>query len=421
MEIRRDHYLQELVQRKHNTLIKVVPGIRRCGKSYLLFKLFREHLLSSGVTPDHILALNLDDFANISLRSPGTLLEWVRSRLRDSAMHYVLLDEIQYVPHFEEVLNSLLHDSNADVYVTGSNSRFLASDIITEFRGRGDEVHLYPLSFAEYCAASGEERHSAWQSYLTYGGLPLTLSLPSHEAKANYLQRLVTEVYLKDILERNNLRNSLELQELLQVLASSVGSLASPRKLAATFQSSQASGAGHAPSPNTIAAYCKFFEEAFLLHRAERYDIRGRHYINSLHKFYFEDLGLRNAALNFRQTEENHIMENIIYNELRLRGFNVDVGILQTTGKNAAGKAIRQQFEVDFVANQGSQRYYIQSALRMDDDEKREQENRPLRKVGDSFKKIIVTGPDGIFWRNQDGHVIINILDFLLAPNSLDL
>ena len=417
MEIARDLYLQKLIERKHNTMIKIVTGIRRCGKSYLLFRLFRRHLLESGVGEDHIIEIALDDRRNIALRNPDTLLEHVYSSMKDKTMYYVLLDEIQYVEDFEGVLNSFLHKGNLDVYVTGSNSRFLSTDVITEFRGRGDEVHLFSLSFREFLSAVGGDRRDAWQQYLTYGGLPMTVAMPTHESKAEYLRRLLQEVYLKDILERNRLHQSEELQELLCILASSVGSLCSPRKLADTFKSVKQASL----SPNTIASYGRYFENAFLLHRARRYDIRGRHYIDSPFKYYFEDIGLRNACLNFRQIEANHLMENIIYNELRLRGYNIDVGIVPIQAKQEDGKYARQRLEVDFVANQGSKRFYIQSAFRMYDDGKIEQENRPLRLIDDSFKKIVVVGDGGLPWRNNDGHLIIDILDFLLNPNSLEL
>ena len=417
MEIARNLYLQKLIDRKHNTMIKIVTGIRRCGKSYLLFRLFRGHLLESGVGDDHIIGIALDDRKNLPLRNPDALLDYIYSKVKDSKMHYILLDEIQYVEDFEGVLNSFLHHDNLDVYVTGSNSRFLSTDVITEFRGRGDEVHLFPLSFGEYLAAVGGDKRDAWRDYLTYGGLPMAASIKTHEGKAEYLQRLFKEVYLKDILERNRLYHSEEMQELLCVLASSVGSLCSPRKLADTFKSVKQVSL----SPNTIATYGRYFENAFLLHRARRYDIKGRHYIDSPFKFYFEDIGLRNALLNFRQMEESHLMENIIYNELRLRGYSVDVGIVPVQAKQPDGKYSRARLEVDFVANQGSKRFYLQSAFRMYDDEKIEQENRPLRHIDDSFKKIVVAGDSGLLWRNNDGHVIMNIQDFLLNPDSLDL
>ena len=417
MMIPRNLYLRKLIDRKHNTMIKIVTGIRRCGKSYLLFRLFRGHLLESGVGDDHIIGIALDDRQNLPLRDPDTLLDYIYSRVKDSGMHYILLDEIQFVNDFEGVLNSFLYHDNLDVYVTGSNSRFLSTDVITEFRGRGDEVHLFPLSFSEYFSAVGGEKLDAWREYLTYGGLPMVAFIRKHEGKAEYLQRLFQEVYLKDILERNRLYHSEEMQELLCVLASSVGSLCSPRKIADTFKSAKQVSL----SPNTIATYGRYFENAFLLHRARRYDIKGRHYIDSPCKFYFEDIGLRNALLNYRQMEENHLMENIIYNELRLRGYSVDVGIVPVQAKQPDGKYSRTRLEVDFVANQGSKRFYIQSAFRMYDDEKIEQENRPLRHIDDSFKKIVIAGDSGLLWRNNDGHVIMNILDFLLNPDSLDL
>ena len=417
MEFARDIYLQKLINRMHNTMIKIVTGIRRCGKSYLLFKLFHRHLLESGVRPDHIIEIALDDRLNTPLRNPDALLEHVYAKVKDGEMHYVLLDEIQYVNDFEGVLNSFLHRDNLDVYVTGSNSKFLSTDVITEFRGRGDEVHLFPLSFSEYLSATGGDKREAWRQYLTYGGLPLTAFMPTHEAKAEYLRCLLQEVYLKDILEHNKIHHSEELQELLCIWASSVGSLCSPRKLADTFKSVKQISL----SANTISTYGGYFENAFLLHNARRYDIKGKRYIDSPSKFYFEDIGLRNACLNFRQMEENHLMENIIYNELRLRGYSVDVGIVPIQAKQEDGKYAKERLEVDFVANQGSKRFYVQSAFTMADDDKNEQENRPLRHIDDSFKKIVVVGDSGLLWRNNDGHVIINILDFLMNPNSLEL
>lgn len=391
--------------------------MRRCGKSYLLFRLFREYLLKEGIDEQHIIQVALDIRRNAPLRNPDQLCTHVESQIKDSGMYYILLDEVQMLEDFESVLNEFLHYDNMDVYVTGSNSKFLSSDIITEFRGRGYEIHIQPLSFAEYLPAHGGEPLKAWGDYLRYGGLPFLLSLKTDEQKSNYLKSLFEEVYKKDILERNKLRNPSELENVIDILSSAVGSLTNPYNLSNSFLSLVKKKI----APATIARYCKHLEEAFLVSKAKRYDIKGKRYISTPFKYYFEDTGLRNAHLNFRQNEENHLMENIIYNELRLRGYNVDVGIIGLRDRNTNGKQQRTELEVDFVANQGSRRYYLQSAFRIYDDEKREQENRPLRQIDDSFKKIIVTGEHTKPWHNNDGFLIVNILDFLLNPNSLEL
>lgn len=416
MKINRDLYLNKLINRKHNGLIKVITGIRRCGKSYLLFNLFNEHLLASGVPEDHIIKIAFDMRKHNELRDPDKLCEYVESKMTDSGMYYILLDEVQMLEEFESVLNEFLHYDNADVYVTGSNSRFLSSDIMTEFRGRGDEVHVFPLSFAEFYSVYDGSTYRAWQEYYTYGGLPLIASMKTDEQKSEYLIRLFNEVYLKDISERISIRHPSELSELVNVLASAIGSLTNPTKLSNTFKSVK----GINITPLTLSRYMEYLEQAFLINRAMRYDIKGRKYINTPYKFYFEDVGLRNARLNFRQLEENHIMENIIYNELRIRGYNVDVGVVELRGR-ADSQFTRKQFEVDFVANMGSKRYYIQSVYSMRTAEKMEQEMQSLRRIDDSFKKVIIVMEDIKVKRDENGFVTMGIFDFLLNENSLEL
>ena len=416
MEIKRDIYLDKLIARKHNGLIKVITGIRRCGKSYLLFRLFRRHLIECGVAEDHIIEVAFDMRRNAALRNPDVLCTYVEEKMSDGGMYYILLDEVQMLSEFESVLNEFARYENADVYVTGSNSKFLSSDIMTEFRGRGDEIHVYPLSFAEYCSAFPSSIDEAWQEYYTYGGLPLTVSMMTDEQKAEYLTRLFNEVYLRDIVERNGIRHPEELGELINILASSIGSLTNPKKLSNTFKSVK----GVKITENTLARYATYLEQAFMIKRAQRYDIKGKRYIDTPSKFYFEDVGLRNARLNFRQIELTHIMENIIYNELRMRGYNVDVGVVEIREKQASGYT-KKQTEVDFVANLGSKRIYIQSAFAMSDEEKAAQEKRPLDKIGDSFKKIIVVGENIKLRRDEAGIVIMGIRDFLLKRDSLEL
>ncbi len=417
MEIKRDIYLDKLIARKHNGLIKVITGIRRCGKSYLLFRLFRRHLIECGVTEDHIIEVAFDMRRNAALRDPDVLCAYVEEKMSGGGMYYILLDEVQMLSEFESVLNEFARYENADVYVTGSNSKFLSSDIMTEFRGRGDEIRVYPLSFAEYCSAFPGSVDEAWQEYYTYGGLPLTVSMTTDEQKAEYLTRLFNEVYLRDIVERNGIRHPEELGELINILASSIGSLTNPKKLSNTFKSVK----GIKITENTLARYATYLEQAFMIKRAQRYDIKGKRYIDTPSKFYFEDVGLRNARLNFRQIELTHIMENIIYNELRMRGYNVDVGVVEIRDKQADGSYTKKQTEVDFVANLGSKRIYIQSAFAMSDDKKTAQEKRPLDKIGDSFKKIIVVGENIKLCRDEDGIVIMGIRDFLLKRDSLEL
>lgn len=418
MIIPRDRYLERLVAHKHNGLIKIVTGMRRCGKSFLLFKLFREHLLSEGVPESHIIRIELDDRRNKRLRDPDACLEYVTGLLKEEGMYYLLIDEVQFMTEFEDVLNSFLHIENLDTYVTGSNSRFLSTDIITEFRGRGDEIHVRPLSFAEYCSVYPDMAwDDAWNMYHTYGGLPYAVLLDKAEDKALYLKRLFREVYLKDIVERNKVHNSIQLGALLDIISSGIGSLTNPRKLENTFKSDGSISI----SAVTIKQYLDYFADSFLVEKAERYDIKGKKYISTPHKYYFSDLGLRNARLNFRQQEETHIMENVIYNELRMRGYSVDVGVVEINERTPAGTYVRKQIEIDFVANKGSRRYYIQSAFALPSSEKAAQEERPLKNVPDSFKKIIVVKDNIMLRRDDNGITTMGLKQFLLDPDSLDL
>ncbi|MBR3403959.1 MAG: ATP-binding protein [Firmicutes bacterium] len=417
MEIKRDLYLNRLVRREKNGMIKVVTGIRRCGKSYLLFNLFHNYLLEKGIKDDHIIEIALDDRSNKELRDPDNILEYVKKQIVDRDTYYIILDEVQLLDEFEDVLNSFLHIRNADVYVTGSNSKFLSSDVITEFRGRGDEIRLHPLSFQEYCSAYTGSVDEAWDDYFTYGGLPLILSCVTPEEKAEYLVSLFQKVYISDIIDRHKVRNQEELDDLVNILASSVGSLTNPLKLANTFKTVKKKTI----SDKTLKKYMDYLMDAFLVNKAVRYDIKGRKYIGSPTKFYFEDVGLRNARLNFRQMEENHIMENIIYNELRVRGYQVDVGVIDQFGKNNEQKTTRKQLEVDFIATKGSEKYYLQSAFAMHSPEKQAQEERPLMAIGDSFKKIIIVRDNIKVRRNELGIMTIGIRNFLLDENSLSL
>ena len=417
MEIKRDIYLDRLIRREKNGLIKVVTGVRRCGKSYLLFNLFHNYLLDKGIEENHIIEIALDDRSNKELRDSDNMLKYVKERIVDRDTYYIILDEVQLLAEFEDVLNSFMHIRNADVYVTGSNSKFLSSDLVTEFRGRGDEIRIYPLSFREYCSVYEGSADEAWDDYFTFGGLPLILSRETPEEKAEYLMSLFQKVYLSDIVDRHKVRNREELDELVDILASAVGSLTNPLKLANTFKTVKKKTI----SDKTLKKYMDYLMDAFLVSKAVRYDIKGRKYIGSPAKFYFEDVGLRNARLNFRQMEENHIMENIIYNELRIRGYHVDVGLVEQFGKNSENKTTKKQFEVDFVVTRGSEKYYIQSAFAMDSESKQEQEERPLNAIGDSFKKIIVVRDNIKVRRNDMGIVTIGIRNFLLDENSLNL
>lgn len=377
MVINRDIYLNRLIASKHNGLIKIITGLRRCGKSYLLFKLFKEHLKNVGVDDNHIIQVDLEDRRNKNLRNPDVLLAHIDSKMKDNDMYYILLDEVQCVKDFEDVLNSYLKIENADIYVTGSNSKFLSTDIITEFRGRGTQICVHPLSFAEIMSVDQRHPIDVWNDYYTYGGLPLVLSLSTDEAKESYLKDLYAKVYLTDIKDRYSIRCDSELQELLQIIASTIGSPTNPSKLENTFKSVK----NVTLSSKTINTYLSYLEDAFLIEKSIRYDIKGKKYINTLAKHYFTDMGIRNAILGFRQMEENHIMENVIYNELRIRGYSVDVGMVETRPLNSEGKRIRKQYEVDFVANRGSQRYYIQSAFIMPTDSKERQESNSLLRV----------------------------------------
>ena len=413
--IRRDLYLNRLIERRENGMIKVVTGIRRCGKSYLLFKLYYQYLIESGVESSRIISVPLDDDDFEELQDRKKLSAYIKERITDDGMWYVFLDEVQLCKNFEAVLNGLNRRDNVDIYVTGSNSKFLSSDVLTEFRGRGDEVRVYPLSFSEYASAYSGDKYDAWVDYYTYGGLPQILSRKTDELKSGYLITLCQELYLKDIENRHNLRGNNVMSALLNILASAVGSLTNPTKLANTFSSN-----GMPVSDKTIGTYIGYLLDAFFISKAERYDIKGKRYIASPYKYYFTDVGLRNAQLNFRQQEENHIMENIIYNELLVRGFHIDVGVVEHAKKNEEGKVVRKRLEVDFVCNLGSRRYYIQSAFAIPDKEKMEQEQNSLVRIDDSFKKIIVVKDRIKLWRNEKGIVVMGIMDFLLNPDSLD-
>ena len=410
--IERNDYLNKLIVRKGNGLIKIITGIRRCGKSYMLNNLFYNHLIASGVKENHIIKLALDRAENIDYHDAKKLNEYILSQIKDNDMHYVLIDEIQLTEGFEFVLNGLLYEKNVDVYVTGSNSRFLSSDIITEFRGRGDEIRIYPLSFAEFVNAYEGDRYEAWNEYVTYGGMPLILKQHTDEQKSKYLASLYDLTYKKDIIERNSIDQPDILDTLINIQASSVGSLTNPQKIYNTFTSNGINDV----SKNTVISYIDYLLDSFLIEKAERYDVKGKKYIQTPQKYYFADVGLRNAKLNFRQQEENHLMENIIYNELLIRGYNVDVGVVEVREADA-----RKQLEVDFVCNQGNKRYYIQSALNLDTPEKTLQETKSLNNIRDNFKKIIVVKDNIKLWRNDDGILIIGIQEFLLNKNSLDL
>ena len=416
MNIKRQQYLDQLIASQRNGLVKIITGIRRCGKSYLLFKLFHDYLNSQGIADDHIIQIALDDRTNKELRDPDNLLKYIKEQITDKDLYYIILDEIQMVDEFTDVLNSLLHIPNADVYVTGSNSHFLSTDIVTEFRGRGDEIHLFPLSFSEYCEGYNGSTDQAWKDYYTYGGLPLVLTLDTDKKKEDYLSNLYKSVYLVDVLERHKIKNIGEFDELVKIISSSIGSSCNPTKLANTFKSVKNVAIHH----QTINKYLGFLEDAFLVEKSIRYNIKRKKYINTLAKYYFSDLGIRNALLGFRQQEETHIMENIIYNELRTRGLRVDVGMVETREPDKNGRLIRKQLEVDFVVNQGSQRYYIQSAFAMPTIEKEAQESASLLLINDSFKKIIIVKDDIKPKRNEKGIWTIGLKDFLLDKNSLN-
>jgi predicted AAA+ superfamily ATPase len=417
MEIKRDIYLNKLIGKETNGLIKVVTGVRRCGKSYLLFNLFHDYLVQKGIDEGHIIEVALDDRSNKELRNPDNMLRFVKERILDNQSYYVFLDEVQFLSEFEDVLNSFLHIKNADVYVTGSNSKFLSSDVITEFRGRGDEIRVYPLSFREYTSVYEGTTDEAWDDYFNYGGLPLILSRRTPEEKAEYLRILFQKVYLSDIVERHKIRNKDEFDELVNILSSAIGSLTNPSKLARTFKSVK----NKIISDKTLNTYIDYLVDAFLISKSVRFDIKGKKYIGSPAKYYFEDVGLRNVRLNFRQTEENHIMENIVYNELRMRGYQVDVGVVEYYITSSDGKRNKRKLEVDFIATKGSLKYYVQSAFSISDADKAKQEERPLLSINDSFKKVIVVRENIKARRNEDGIMTIGIYNFLLNEDSLNL
>lgn len=428
--IARDGYLQQLISKKENGLVKVITGIRRCGKSYLLFEIYRRYLNSIGVDDEHIIGLALDDDENIRFRNPLLLGKYIRSLIIDKEkMYYVFLDEIQKVktvknPYlddgrddvgFVDVLLGLMKIKNIDIYVTGSNSKMLSSDVLTEFRGRGDEVRVYPLTFAEFSSAFDGNKNDAWMEYHTYGGMPFILSLKDHRSKSQYLKNLFENIYLKDILERHTIQNIALLDDLLDVLSSAIGSLSNPKRIADTFKTVKRIDIDEA----TVSRYVDYLMDSFLLNKAKRFDVKGRKHIGSPIKYYYTDIGLRNARLNFRQTEENHIMENIIYNELLVRGFSVDVGVVEYNYKDQDGRSKKTNLEIDFVANDGSRRYYIQSALTVGEEEKRLQEIRPYLRVADSFKKIIVVKDNIIPWYDENGIMYVGIEKFLLDPSMM--
>ena len=415
--IQSDKYLHDLLNRMHNGMIKVVTGIRRCGKSYLIFNIFKNYLIGQGVLESHIITVELDQRKDRKYRNPDTLLDFIEDSITDQEPYYILLDEVQMLEEFEEVLNSLLHITNVDIYVTGSNSKFLSKDVITEFRGRGDDIHIYPLTFKEFMQVYEGDVYHGWTEYTVYGGLPLTVTMKSEEQKIRYLEKLFEETYLKDIIERHHIEKQQELGDLVNVLASAIGSLTNVPKIEATFRSVIQSNI----SINTLRQYIEYLEDAFIINRADRYNVKGRKYIGSPVKYYFEDIGLRNARLRFRQIEETHIMENIIYNELRSRGYSVDVGVVEKRGIDKEGRSQRSQLEIDFVANLGSKRYYIQSAFSMQTEEKQLQEKASLMRVNDSFKKIIVVKDVVNVTRDEAGITTMSIYDFLLQENSLEL
>jgi len=416
MVIQRDQYLQQLIERKDNGMIKVITGIRRCGKSFLLFKIFKQHLLDSGVAADHIIEIALDGIESEELRDPKVCYQFIRDSMKNEGKYYLLLDEVQFMPRFEEVLNSLLRIHNIDVYVTGSNSKFLSSDIVTEFRGRGDEIRIHPLSFAEFYSAYDGDYEDAWDDYMTYGGLPQIVNLPTQRQKAEYLKNMFANVYLKDVIDRNKLQSVDEIGILVDVLASVIGAPTNPSKLSNTFASERQMTYNN----RTISAHIDHLADAFLISKASRYDIKGRKYIGANLKYYFTDLGLRNARLNFRQQEPTHIMENIVYNELMIRGYNVDVGVVDAYGKDKDGNRIHKQLEVDFVVNQGSRRYYVQVAYDMTSEEKQNQELASLRSIPDSFKRIVIVSGTKKPWINEEGFLIMGMKHFLLNPDSLE-
>ena len=417
MEIRRDRYLERLIAHKGNGRVKIVTGIRRCGKSYLLFQLFKRHLIETGIKPNHIIEIQLEDRSNKELRNPDACLAFIKKQIKDQKPYYLLIDEVQLMDEFEDVLNSCLHIQNLDTYVTGSNSKFLSKDIITEFRGRGDEMYLWPLSFKEFRTTQPDKPFDeVWTEYMTFGGLPYCALLPTREEKADYLKHLFDEVFLRDIIERNKVQNDAQLESLLNVISSAVGSLTNPKKLEDTFTSS---GAGKL-SASTIKQYLDYLCDAFMIEQAERYDIKGKRYISTPYKYYFTDTGLRNARLNFRQLEETHLMENVMYNELCLRGYSVDVGVVEINERQEDGKYVRKQIEVDFVCNKADERVYVQSAFSIPTTEKRLQEERPLVNVGDGFRKVVVTKDNVLRHNDENGILIMSLQEFLMDEVVLE-
>lgn len=412
MEIKRDYYLNKLISKQDNGLIKIVTGIRRCGKSYLLDPMFKNYLLDNGVDKEHIIKLDLDIRENEKYLDPDVLNQYIKSKIIDNKKYYIILDEIQKVKDFESVLNGFLKISNVDIYVTGSNSKFLSSDIVTEFRGRGDDIKVYPLSFKEFCSFKNEDKRDIWKEYITYGGLPLILKQNLQENKIDYLKVQRDNVYVNDVVERNNIQNEEELRKLIEIISSSIGSLSNPLKLANTFKSYNKMCD---ITDKTIYNYLKYLQDAFIIEKAERYDVKGKKYIETPQKYYFTDMGIRNSFLDFRQIEENHIMENVIYLELKRRGFNVDVGVVEVRENST-----KKKLEIDFIANKGDDKYYIQSSLNLESDDKKEQELRPLRNVNDFFKKIVIVKDDIVKYKTEEGIVIMGIYDFLLDDKSLD-
>lgn len=417
IEIQRDYYLEQMIRRKNNGLIKIVTGIRRCGKSYLLRTLFKNVLLADGVASDHIIEMAFDLFDNMEYRDPKVFYPWIKAQLKDDGKYYILLDEIQMLGEFVSVLNGLADKKNCDVYVSGSNAKFLSKDIATEFGGRGDEIHMYPLSFSEFMSVYDGNKYDGWNKYVSYGGIPLVVLADTEEQKLALLDNLFKETYIRDVVKRNKIRNVGEMEVLLNILSSAIGSLTNPNKLKNTFKS-----AGNSKiTATTITKYIEYLEDAFLVESAKRYDIKGKSYIGTPLKYYFMDMGLRNARINFRQMEVTHSMENVIYNELRMRGYSVDVGNLTIVENTKAAKAVKKQLEVDFICSKGSKKYYIQSAYLLETKEKTEQELRPLLKIHDSFKKIVITSNTPRPFYNENGILIMNVYDFLLNAESLDI
>lgn len=417
VEIKRDYYLEQLIRRKNNGLIKIVTGIRRCGKSFLLRTLFKNHLLEDGVAEDHIIEMAFDLFDNIEYRDPMKFYPWAKEQMKDDGKYYFLLDEVQMLGEFVSVLNGLADKKNCDVYVTGSNAKFLSRDIATEFGGRGDEIHMYPLSFSEFMTVYDGNHYDGWNDYITYGGIPIVVLAETEEQKISLLNNLFKETYISDIVTRNKIRNVGEMEALLDILSSAIGALTNPNKLQNTFKSVNKSKI----TATTITKYIEYLEDAFLIEEARRYDIKGKSYIGTPMKYYFMDMGLRNARINFRQMEVTHSMENIIYNELRMRGYSVDVGNLSITEADKTGKLVKKHLEVDFICNKGSKKYYIQSAYMLGTEEKMEQEIRPFLKINDSFKKIVITSNTPKPFYTDDGILMMNVYDFLLKKDSLEL